>query len=299
VKVLSAARSIGQTILAGLLALGMVVFASSVWVVLIFANLKTSPAIPWAAPVMLCVLWLMWQYLGGKGWPRSNAAERRRLLRANPVSRQAYLWTTIAGVLGLVALTGYWIVFSQLTPIHANMLLPESSRYTRLMVVAIILVASLIAPLTEEAGFRGYCQQMLERRFRPSVAIAITAIFFMVAHLNHGLAWPKLLVYFLAGVLLSVIAYVNNSILPCIPVHILADLTFFTLVWPHDGMRRLVGEGGADLWFWIHVAQAVVFTPLAILAFRRLARIAGSSGAKKAVQQAYGQDQLLPELHGC
>lgn len=276
-KILSAAKSIVETILAGLLALGIVVFASSVWVALMFANLKTSPTIPWAAPVMLCVLWLMWQYLGGKGWPQSNAAERRRLLRVNPVSRQAYLWTAIAGVLGLVALTGYWIVFSQLSPIHANMLLPEFSHYPRLMVISMILVASLIAPLTEEAGFRGYCQQMLERRFRPGVAIAITAIFFMVAHLNHGLVWPKLLVYFVAGVLLSVIAYVNNSILPCIPVHILADLTLFTLVWPHDGTRRLIREGGADLWFWIHLAQAIIFTPLAILAFRKLGRVAGET----------------------
>jgi len=286
-KILSAAKSIGQTMLAGLLGMGIVVFASSVWVALMFANLKTSPAIPWAAPVMLSVLWLMWRYLGGKGWPQSNAAERRRLLRANPVSRQAYLWTAIAGVLGLVALTGYWIVFSQLAPIHANMLLPEFSRYPRLMVIAIILVASLIAPLTEEAGFRGYCQQMLERRFRPWAAIAITAIFFTVAHLNHGLVWPKLLVYFLAGVLLSVIAYVNNSILPCIPVHILADLTFFTLVWPHDGTRRLVSQGGADTWFWIHVAQAIIFTPLAILAFRKLARVAGPARPKTAVQPSH------------
>jgi membrane protease YdiL (CAAX protease family) len=232
----------------------------------------------------------MWRYLGGKGWPQSNAAERRRLLRANPVSRQAYLWTGIAGVLGLVALTGYWIVFSQLAPIQANMLLPEFSQYPRLMVIAIILVASLMAPLTEEAGFRGYCQQMLERRFRPWAAIAITAIFFMVAHLHHGLVWPKLLVYFLAGVLLSVIAYVNNSILPCIPVHILADLTFFTLVWPHDGTRRLVSQGGADTWFWIHVAQAIIFTPLAILAFRKLARVAGPTRAKTAVQRIHSGD---------
>jgi membrane protease YdiL (CAAX protease family) len=272
-KMLSAAKSIYQAALAGLIGIGIVVFASAVWVALMFANLKTSPAIPWAAPVMICVLWLMWQYLGGKGWPQSTAAARHRLLRANPVSRQAFLWTAVAGVLGLVALTGYWIVFSQLVKTPPNMLLPDSSKYPRLTVIAVIIVASLMAPLTEEAGLRGYCQQMLERRFRPSVAIAIGSVFFALAHVNHGLLWQKLLVYFLAGVGLAVIAYLNNSILPCIPVHILADLTFFILVWPYDGTRRLVSEGGADLWFWIHVAQAIVFTPLAILAFRRLARV--------------------------
>jgi hypothetical protein len=53
----------------------------------------------------------------------------------------------------------------------------------------------------------------------------------------------------------------------------IGDLTFFTLVWPHDAARRLVFESGTDGWFWIHVAQAIVFTALAFWAFRRLAKV--------------------------
>jgi hypothetical protein len=45
-------------------------------------------------------------------------------------------------------------------------------------------------------------------------------------------------------------------------------------VWPHDTARRLVTDGGANTWFWIHAAQIVVFTPLAIVAFRHLAKVA-------------------------
>jgi hypothetical protein len=52
----------------------------------------------------------------------------------------------------------------------------------------------------------------------------------------------------------------------------IGDLTFFTLVWPHDSARRLVSDSGADNWFWIHVAQAMVFTVMAVWAFQRLAR---------------------------
>ena len=52
----------------------------------------------------------------------------------------------------------------------------------------------------------------------------------------------------------------------------IGDLAFFTLVWPHDAARRLVSDSGTDNWFWIHVAQAIVFTVLAVLAFQRLAR---------------------------
>jgi hypothetical protein len=68
-------------------------------------------------------------------------------------------------------------------------------------------------------------------------------------------------------------AYLTQSILPAIPVHIVGLLVFFSLVWPHDPNRRRVSEGGADTWFWMHVAQAVLFTVLTIPAFFRLERV--------------------------
>jgi hypothetical protein len=90
------------------------------------------------------------------------------------------------------------------------------------------------------------------------------------------------------GLSFGVTAYLTNSILPGIAVHILGDLTFFTLVWPYDAGRRLVEEGGADAWFWIHAAQAVLFTVLAIFAFRGLASAVGR-----------GRSQSLPEQDAC
>ena len=47
-------------------------FLQGVWSALIAANLKTSPAIPWSVPVMAFLVWLAWQYLGGKWWPRNT-----------------------------------------------------------------------------------------------------------------------------------------------------------------------------------------------------------------------------------
>ncbi len=94
---------------------------------------------------------------------------------------------------------------------------------------------------------------------------------------------PKLLVYFLAGLAFGVTAYLTNSTLPAILPHTIGDLTFFTLVWPHDAARQLVWDSGIDNWFWMHVAQAMVFTVLAVLAFQRLARVSlqdAPSGAK-------------------
>ncbi len=54
---------------------------------------------------------------------------------------------------------------------------------------------------------------------------------------------------------------------------------FFTLIWPYDPTRVLIGTGGADIWFWIVLAQAILFTALAFIAFRRLARTAQASAA--------------------
>ena len=45
---------------------------------------------------------------------------------------------------------------------------------------------------------------------------------------------------------------------------------FFTLIWPYDASRRLIRDGGAETWFWIHVAQALICGVLGLLAFCRL-----------------------------
>jgi hypothetical protein len=152
--------------------------------------------------------------------------------------------------------------------------LPDVSMYPGLTTVLIVLTGSLLGPLLEQAGFWGYCQSILERKFPGPVAIAISsALFALLPHPPaDAVLWPKLVFYSLTGLTFGVTAYLTNSILPGIIIHIAGDLTFFTLVWPYDTTRPLVGEDGADAWFWIHVAQTIVLTALAIVAFYRLAR---------------------------
>jgi membrane protease YdiL (CAAX protease family) len=255
----------------GLLAFAITILAGGIWSALLVTNLQRSPAVPWSVPVMGLLLWLMWSYLGGKGWPQSTSDARRHYLRANRRSARTYLWSFAAGVLSVVALAGYWIVLFRLVKMPPNAL-PDVSSYPRMTVALMILMGSLVAPIMEEAGFRGYFQVALEREFRGSVAVAVSSLVFALAHFAHGILWPKLLVYFLVGVAFGATAYLTNSTLPAIVPHIIGDLTFFTLVWPHDAARRLVFDSGTDIWFWIHVAQAIVFTLLAVSAFQRLAR---------------------------
>ncbi len=256
----------------GLLAFAITIIAGGIWSALLLTNLRSTPAVPWSVPAMALLLWLMWSYLGGKGWPRSTSDARRHYLRANRRSGQTYVWAFTAGVLSVVALAGYWIVLFRLVKMPPNTL-PDVSSYPRMTVALMILMGSLVAPFMEEAGFRGYFQVALEREFRGSVAVTVSSLVFAFAHFAHGIVWPKLLVYFLVGIAFGATAYLTNSTLPAILPHMIGDLTFFTLVWPHDATRQLVWDNGADNWFWVHVAQAIVFTLLAGWAFQRLAGV--------------------------
>jgi membrane protease YdiL (CAAX protease family) len=257
----------------GLLALAITILAGGIWSALLVTNLRSSPAVPWSVPAMALLLWLAWNYLGGSGWPRSTSEARHRYLRANRKSGQTYLWALVAGVLSVVALAGTWIVLFRLVKMPPNALSDVSS-YPRITVALMILMGSLVSPLMEEAGFRGYFQVALEREVRAPLAVVISSVVFALAHgPTQGFLWPKLLFYFLVGIAFGATAYVTNSTLPAIPVHFVGLLVFFTLIWPRDTARRLVLQSGTDNWFWIHAAQAIVFTVLAVWAFRRLVKV--------------------------
>jgi len=271
-----------------LLGFAITVFGAGVWATLATVNLASAPGIPWSVPVMAVLLWLMWRYLGGKWWPRRTSAARRFCLRANPVPGSVLAWAQVAGGLSLVALAGYWIVLSQLVKMPGNAV-PDFSNHPLRTVVLMMGMASLAAPLTEEPAFRGYCQVILERQFPAPTAVIISSILFSLVHgPTQGFLWPKLLVYFLVGVMFGTTAHLANSIVPNIPVHFFGLLIFFTLVWPRDASRGLVAENGADAWFWIHLVQAVVFTVLAILAYVRLAKTARGATA------ALASNRVLP-----
>jgi membrane protease YdiL (CAAX protease family) len=270
------------------LALLIIAVTQGIWGGLLNLNLALSPDVPWSVAVMALVLWLIGQYLHGRGAPRSTSQTRRTSLRANPVSGRMFAWTLLAGALSIAALTGYWIVMFQLFKLPGNVL-PDISRIPLFTLVCIAIMASLVSPLCEEAAVRGYFQVHLEREFRAPVALVISSVLFALIHFTQGFVLPKLAVYFLAGVVFGLIAFLTNSILASIPVHILGDLTFFTLVWPYDTTRHLIWNGGPDIWFWIHVSQALLFTLLAILAFQQLAKTAQQTAPLRKESDEYAR----------
>lgn len=292
-KIHALVSRIPAVVWSGGLAFFLTVFAGAVWTVLLIGNLAISPAIPWGVAVMGLLLWLMWQYLGGRWGPRSTAQARRRYLRAGRLPGRVFAWALAAGLLSIVALVGYWAVLFQLVKIPARVL-QNFSGYPLLTVALVLAMAALVSSLAEEAGFRGYFLSILEQKVCAPVAIGIAALVISPAHgLTQGFLWPILLWYFCADVMFGTLAYLTKSIIPGAIAHSIGLLIFFTLVWPYDAQRRLIWATGANVGFWLNVAQAIIFTALAMLAFRRLARI--TAQARGRASQYPGSSPLAPQ----
>ena len=256
---------------AGALALFLTTVVQGIWSALLLINLQTQPAIPWAIVAMAVLLWIMWQYADGRWWPSTTSRARHAYLRARRVSARVFTIALVAGACALAALTGLWIVLFQTGLMRGNTL-PDFSRYPTVTVVGVLVMASLVGALAEEAGFRGYFQVALERELSAPVAIAIAALALTPGHgATQGFAWPTILFYLLVDVMLGVTAYLCNSVWPGVVIHASGLLIFFAFIWPFDALRPLVRNAPTDSWFWVHAVQAAVFALLALLAFRRLA----------------------------
>ena len=267
----------------GVFAILMTVIVSGVWAALLLTNLAHAPVFPWSSLVMALLLWALWSFLDGKWGPARNRAARKDYLRAAPLPRRVYSWALIAGLLWLVFLGGFWIVLNQAVSVPGNKL-PDFSALPLVTLLATLVMASVSGAVSEEAGFRGFFQGSLERSGVGAAAIFCTALLMAPIHaLTQGFVWPTVLFYLLVDGMLGALAYFSKSIRPGVIVHAAGLFTFFGVIWPHDKDRVPISQNGADVWFWIHLGQAVLFAILSLFALRRLARVAQQSSDVKPV----------------
>ena len=263
-----------RILLSGALAIAMTAIVSGVWAGLLLTNLAHAPAFPWSSLAMGLRLWALWSFLNGKWGPMKSRRARRESLRAAPLPRRVYSWALATGLLWLIFLAGFWIVLEQVAGVPGNKL-PDFSALPLSTVIAILAVASASGAVSEEAGFRGFFQGALERSGFGVAAILCTALLMAPIHaLTHGFVWPTLLFYLLVDAMLGALAYFTKSIRPGVLVHAAGLFIFFGVIWPRDKDRLPISQGGADIWFWIHLAQAVLFAALSLFALTRLAKVA-------------------------
>jgi membrane protease YdiL (CAAX protease family) len=243
-----------------------------VWGVLIQSNLRFSPRLPWATVVMAAFLVFYWKFLKGWGWPQT-AATRRADLRAESLSSSLWRWSLVAGGLGLAASIALFLLS------HRLIRWPQTSRsdFSHIPFITLLpslLMSALVAGIGEEAGFRGYMQGPLERRYGPAVAIAITSIVFGLAHLTHGAFLPAILFDIGWGALYGLLTYRCGSIVPAIVLHSSADALEFTAAWkfPQAAPAPLVWVSGPDSLLWFNCVLVVLLGGASVWAFRQLAR---------------------------
>ena len=134
-------------------------------------------------------------------------------------------------------------------------------------------MSAMVAGISEEAGFRGYMQGPLERRYGPAMGIAITSIVFGLAHLSHGTFLPAILFDIGWGAFYGLLTYWSGSIVPAIVLHSCADALEFAAAWK---LRRtapapVVWVSGPDRLLWFSCVLAVLLGSASVWAFRRLA----------------------------
>ncbi|NNE68467.1 MAG: CPBP family intramembrane metalloprotease [Pyrinomonadaceae bacterium] len=264
----------------GALSLGLLVVfgVTSIWSLLAGLNIKSTPGIPWSFLAMAVVLWLFWKYMNGSGPPVSTRGTRREWLRAGPVPEKkrviGYMAAGLFGItlLELIVLTTRLIDF---TPGQVDQI-ERASAYPAITVIALMLMASLVAGVVEEIGFRGVMQRPLELAYGPSIGITVTAFVFALIHLPNATIAPHIIPIFFAGSLgWGLLAYLNESIRPGIVVHFLVDAVAFFWAWLNlDTAKSLGSESiirdGFDAVFLIQLLffGASVFVFIALL--RRL-----------------------------
>jgi membrane protease YdiL (CAAX protease family) len=244
---------------------------------LLRANFHFGSSIPWSLPLVGIYLWFYWRYVRGEGWPKTTAEFRRTNLRAGALSGRVWSWSLLAGGLGWMSVLGFRIVMDRLFDLPRDSMSTLSS-YSWPMISSYIVGVSLLAGLAEEAGCRGYMQAPIERRYGPAPAIVIVGIVFWLSHAASfaGHWWVflgQLWFYLAASAVFGVVAYLSGSILPCVVLHVAANLVGFGLIWrsAQGAVAPSGNAGNLDLFSWVTSMASLVSFIAAVWAYRRLA----------------------------
>jgi hypothetical protein len=227
------------------------------------ANLRYFAGFPWAVPVTFIYMWFLWRYLQGSEY-------RRRLLRANPLPANVWLWALIAGLLGIVAIVLALNIANRFV-VLPKQTLPNLHGIPTSTVVSLLLAAAPIAGFVEESAFRGHMQGPIERRFGLFCAILITGTMFALVHLDFTLIlWPY---YIAVAALYGVVTSKTNSILPAMVLHTLGNTYSNLDLLLHNRAEWQTAAGVSQGWgsaAWITIAALAAVVIVNYVSFLRL-----------------------------
>ncbi len=231
------------------------------WNVLAVANMRSFPHIPWSAPLVLLYLWVVFQFFNGRWGSASTSAARRTALGARRLTAEEWWAVLPACLMAVVFIISTTILLYRIIEVPADSAaipeLPWWSQYVMLVMI------SIVAGVSEEAGFRGYMLGGLLRRHGVGVAIGVSSVMFWLMHLNHASGSARAVSLILMGATLSCLTICTRSILPAIVAHVTADSIVFIgatagigpdYIWSPLPLART----GLDTFFWILLLLCIV-----------------------------------------
>ena len=275
----------------GLLVMGVGVQS---WSLLAIIGLRLGVAwIPLAAaPVLLAVYWTF--FSGSLFWPATKAV-RRENFRETALSSATWTWGLAGALLFVIAFQSAIFTVFRLFSYPAEQFTPPSyvAQVPTALLWPLVVMASLVAGICEETGFRGYMQRPLESRYGPAAAIGITSLLFIVAHLNQAWIGALFVPGLFASVMLGMLAYASRSLIPSMIGHAVMDVFNFGYWWWQllgTYNQRPISETGIDLNFLVWASTLVISLSLFVFVVRKLWSVSGMSVPQVAGRPAYTSD---------
>ncbi|RLD90122.1 MAG: hypothetical protein DRJ29_15910 [Bacteroidetes bacterium] len=251
------------------------------WVLLV-----TYIPVPWSVVPMGAILILYWIYFSGKWKPSNTQVFRHFCMRQIKLKRPVWTWGLVAALLIVLVLNSGGILTFRIFEFQPEIF--KTARFLNELPAwkawPVILMASLVAGICEEIGYRGYMQAPLEQKYGPVAGISITSLVFVVAHIHQ--AWASgmvgMIVIFVISFMIGYLAYSTKSLLPGIIAHVSFDIINFSYWWS-DVMgtfeRKAVSMTGVDNHFIITLMVVLLSIILFIGIIRQLLKLKKSDSA--------------------
>jgi len=261
-----------------LLGFGVTSTGVGIWVLL-----ATYVPVPWSVLAMGAILILYWMYFRGMWNPSNTQAFRRSSTRQTELKRPVWIWGLMAALFIFLFLNAGWILTFRIVQFQPEVF--KTARYLNDFPAwaswSVILMASLVAGICEETGYRGYMQAPIELKYGPVAGISITSLVFAAAHLHQAWASGLFAGIFVLSFMIGYLAYATNSLLFGIIAHVAFDIVNFCYWWSDvvgSFERKPISVTGVDNHFIITLSVVLLSFLLFVVAIRKLLKLKARDG---------------------
>ncbi|MDN5202810.1 type II CAAX endopeptidase family protein [Fulvivirgaceae bacterium BMA10] len=230
--------------------------------IIVYLNLYIAPSLPLFLPITLAWLFIFLKYLNGSWKPISTSQQRKRNLRAKKLPFKIWLWSLLAGSIGMIGVLGLVFIISKHTVLPPEALeapfdLTPFPWWTQ---ASVFLTIASTAGVVEEAAFRGYMLSQIQKKHGWVVGILVTGIIFYIVHLSHSYATIAFALFFLIySIFHGVLVYLTRSIWPSIVLHTIGDFTILPMQY---GLIKDIGQYEFVHNGWLSLSAMVIAVPL-------------------------------------